>query len=127
MQTLFISYHSILRDNGLSLVLENSQRVAVQLVLHAVRPVTLRGRLTDNLESAKYEIRKDFKGFMRHAIKLTEAFQIVDNGRKREANSNTGPRTESARGGGTTETKVIGKLAASSKTKTGKGTTTVSL
>ncbi len=57
---------------------------------------------------------------------VAEAFQIVDNGRKREANSNTGTQAESHREGGTTETKNNWQITHHlSKTKKKKGTTTM--
>jgi len=84
MQALFISYYSLLRKSGLTWVLEESQKVAVQHVLSAISPKSLRDRLSEDLEFSQRHLRKDFKAFMAHSIKLAEAFQLIDSGRNRK-------------------------------------------
>jgi len=84
MQGLFISYTTLLRKNGLSWVVTDSPKVAVQQVLSCINPKSLRTRLREDLEFSQRSLRKDFKGFMTHAIKLAEAFQLVDSGRDRK-------------------------------------------
>ena len=44
MQSLFVSYTTLLRRHGLAWVLESNQKVAVYHVLSAVRPLDLRNR-----------------------------------------------------------------------------------
>jgi len=88
MQGLFMSYHKLLRRHGLSWVLKANEKTAVYHVLSAIRPYSLKDRLTDDLDFAKHKLRKDFKGFMAHAIKLSEAFQLVDNGPKKDRKKN---------------------------------------
>lgn len=59
-------------------------KTAVYHVLSAVRPVSLPNRLQSDLEFLHQELRKDFQQFMSHAVKLSEAFQLMDNGKSRE-------------------------------------------
>ena len=93
MQGLFISYTTLLRKSGLSWVLKENQKVAVQHVLSAINPTTLRTRLSEDLEFSQYNLRKDFRGFMNHAIKLAEAFQLLDSGRNRNPVRERNPST----------------------------------
>ena len=83
IETLFVSYHSILRHNGIVWLLDANQKVAVGHVLSAIRPKTLKDRLESDLEFAHHKLKKDFKNFMAHSIKVSEAFQIVDSGPKK--------------------------------------------
>lgn len=80
IEDLFVTYKSLLRRHGVSWVAKENEKVAVYHVLSAIRPVSLRCRLESDLELSHYSLRKDFKGFMAHAIKLSEAFQLVDIG-----------------------------------------------
>lgn len=48
------------------------------LVLSAVRPESFRAGLESDLELSHYDLPKHFKGFMPHAIKLSESFQQVE-------------------------------------------------
>ena len=57
----------------------------MQHVLSAVRPTTLRDRLADDLDFSRHDLKEDFKGFLKHAIKLAEAVQIVDSGRMKKS------------------------------------------
>lgn len=89
MESLFVSYQSLLRRNGLKWLTQENQTVAVMHVLSAVRPVSLQIRLRSDLSLTHHRLENDFKGFMAHAIKLSEAFQLVDNGPPSRENSNT--------------------------------------
>lgn len=80
MHVLFTSYHTILSRNGLKWFLEDNQTVAIQHVLLAIRPQLLQYRLTSLLKFCKYELRKDFHGFLAQTIQLAAACQIVDVG-----------------------------------------------
>lgn len=82
MQTLFVSYHKLLRRHGISWVLDDNEKVAVSHVLSAIRPKSLQDRLKSDLEFARTDCRKDFTKFMKHAVKLADAFQLLDNGPK---------------------------------------------
>lgn len=90
MQDLFTSYHILLSRNGLKWLIEDTPEVAVDHVLSAIRPQSLHDRLAADLYFAKYELRKDFQGFLKHSIRLAEAFQIVDSGPTSKNNDGCG-------------------------------------
>lgn len=79
IENLFVSYRSLLRRNGLTWLTQDNEKIAVYHVLSAICPELLRVRLESDLEQSHYDLRKDFEGFMYHSIKLSEAFQLVDN------------------------------------------------
>lgn len=95
MKNLFTSNHTLLVSHGLKRLIEETPRVAVQHALSAVKPQTLHDRLTANLEFSQDELSKDCRRFFKHAIRLAEAFQIVESGPKNTANFD-----DSNRGGG---------------------------
>lgn len=80
MQDLFSSYITILGRHGLKWIVTDNQKIAVQHVLSAIRPVSLKDRLESDLSFSHHPLKKDFKGFLKHSIRLAEAFQIVDSG-----------------------------------------------
>lgn len=80
MENLFVAYHTILRRNGLAWVVNENGKLAVTHVLSAILPRSLKTRLQSDLEFAYVLLKKDFSGFMAHAIKLSEAYQLLDNG-----------------------------------------------
>lgn len=94
MESLFMAYHKLLRINGLAWVLKSNQKISVFHVLSAIKPLSLQNRIESDLEFAYYDCRKDFQKFMRHCIRLSESFQVLDNGptKKREENRNTKPK-----------------------------------
>lgn len=73
LQYLFSSYDALLEEGGLLWVLNSNQKVAVGHVLSAIKPETLQLRLRDDLEFSKHSLRKDFRGFMKHAVALAKA------------------------------------------------------
>lgn len=103
MQDLFVSYHMILLRHGLKWIVTENQKVAVSHVLQAVPPATLRDRLQSDLAFSHHELRKDFPGFLKHAIRLAEAFQLVDSGgpksEHRTEQGQSTQRTKRNRGG----------------------------
>lgn len=92
MESLFVSYLSILRRNGLAWVPKVCPKVAVNNVLSAVKPGNLQESLQSDLRFAHQDLRKDFKSFMQHAVKLSIAFEIVDIGPRRDRASSTDSR-----------------------------------
>lgn len=80
MEGLFVSYFTLLRQHGLKWVLENSQKVAVYNIVSAVKTSTVRRRLESDLDLKVNHIHKDLKDFMKHALKLFEAFAMLENG-----------------------------------------------
>lgn len=83
---LFILYHAILRRHGMSWLVTDIKKIAVYHVLLATRPAFPPSRLESDLEFLHHELRKNFIDFMRHATRLSEAFQLVDDGPKRSRN-----------------------------------------
>ena len=82
-ETFFVSYHPILRRNGIAGLLDANQKVSVAYVLSPIWLKTVKDRLESDLEFAHHKPKKDFKNFMAHSIKRSEAFQIVDSGPKK--------------------------------------------
>lgn len=80
MQDLFANYHTILSRNGLKWIITDNQKVAVQHGLSAISPASLGDRLQSDLAFSYHPLRKYFKVFLKHAVKLAEAFQLVDSG-----------------------------------------------
>lgn len=80
IEILFVYYKSILRRHGLSWITNDNEKVAVYHVLSAICLETLQDRLELDLELSHYDLRNNFKDFMAYAIKLFEAFPLVDNG-----------------------------------------------
>ena len=115
MQSLFISYRSLLRQNGLLWVLESSQKIAVQHVLSAIRPKSLCARLSDDLEFSQHHLRKDFKGFMSHAIKLAAAFQLVDNGQNCDSFNPQSGSTSRKQGGTSSKKNAVSNFSSDKK------------
>lgn len=85
MQGLFISYITLLRRNDLSWVVKEKPKVPVDHVLSAINPKSLWHRLSEELEFSPRALRYDFRACMEHAIKLAEAFELVDSGRGRKS------------------------------------------
>lgn len=56
--------------------------MAVNHIVSSLRPVSLRTRLQSDLDFTKHCLKKDFKGFRAHAVRLSEAFELLDNGPK---------------------------------------------
>lgn len=81
METLFATYLSLLRRNGLSWVIKDNPKVAVRHVCAAIRPNMLKKRVESDMRFSYAHLRKDFKAFRKHVIRLADAFQLVDNGK----------------------------------------------
>lgn len=80
MQDLFNSYHTSLMRNGFKWILDENRKVAVEHVLSAMGPPSLKDLVTADLSFSKLELREDVRGFINHAIRLSEAFQLVYTG-----------------------------------------------
>lgn len=88
MQGLFADYYSILSQQGVKWIIEENQKLAVTHVLSAIRPQSLKERLESDLSFSHHALRKDIKEFLKHAVKLSEAFQPVDSGPKKKTKKN---------------------------------------
>lgn len=80
MKIRFVSYKSLLREHGLSWITKDTEKIAIQHVLTANCPAPLRSRLKYDMELAKTKLCKDFKGLIKHATHLSDAFHLVDTG-----------------------------------------------
>lgn len=80
MENMFISYHSLLRRQGLSWFKKDNEKVAGYHVLSVILPESLQLRLESDLDLSHHHLRKAFKGFMRHAITFSEAFKLAASG-----------------------------------------------
>lgn len=88
MRTLFIDYHTLLSQHGLSWVIDSLGKIAVQHVFSVVRFAKLRSRLELNLSVSNAEIKKEFKRFFKHSRKIAHAFALVDCGSTYDGNAN---------------------------------------
>ena len=90
MQSLFANYHSLLSQNGVSWIIEH--------VLSVIQRQTLRERLESDLSFSHDELKKDLKEFLKHVVKLSEAFQLVDSDPIKKTNKNDSIRSGNAEG-----------------------------
>ena len=60
IESLFVSYHALIRRNGMEWLLKNKQKVCMGQVLSAIQPKSPRERLESDLAFAHYECKKDF-------------------------------------------------------------------
>ena len=89
----------ILAKNGLTWFLEKNQKLAVSHVLSAVKPQTLKDRLESDLEFSHHQLKKDFKSFLDHSLKLSDAFQLLDPGNQRKVKTPHVPHPNRTRSG----------------------------
>lgn len=80
MNNLFVGYQTVLRKNGLSWVVAENPKVAVQQVLSAIHSPKIQSSLSSDMELAHIDIGKDFSKYYAHAKKLSEAFDLVHGG-----------------------------------------------
>lgn len=85
LQDLFASFHKIISRNNLNSIVNDNQKVAVQHVLSAIRPTSLREKLESDLSFSHHSLKKDFHGFLKHTFKLAEPFQLFGAGAATEA------------------------------------------
>lgn len=80
MKDLLTKYHTTLSRHGLKWIVKENQKITVQHILSAVRRVSIREQLTCDLSFSRHHLHKDFTGFLKHAVRISEAFQLVDCG-----------------------------------------------
>lgn len=81
--------------------INDTPEVYVQHILSVHRQWTLQDRLNSDLSFAKYELRKDFHGFLKHSIRFADAFKIEIYGpAPRRGRTGTTKGGESNNGGG---------------------------
>lgn len=93
MKGLFVNYHCLLSQNGVKWIIEENQKLAVSHVFSAIRPQSLRERLESDLSFSHHSLKKDCKNFLKHAVRLPEAFQLVDTGPVKRNAKNDGKRS----------------------------------
>ena len=109
MKSLFVQYHCLISKHGLKWNLKDNEKFAVTHVLLAMRLPSLKERLRSDLEFTHHETKKDLNEFLNHALKVSEALQIVEacqrrtksdpyyrpnhSGNRNQPNSSEDPRT----------------------------------
>lgn len=71
IENLFIAHHSRFCLNATDWLLESSHQAVLHHLLSAVRLKTLHARLTSYLDFTHLDLRKGFRGFMKHVAKLS--------------------------------------------------------
>lgn len=80
MKALFVSCLSLLHWNRVKWLTNENKAIAFRQVLSAVCTVSLQSQLWSCLSFTHHWLEKTLKGFMAHAINLSVAYQLVDNG-----------------------------------------------
>lgn len=81
MEDFFANYRKMLRKNGLKWIITGSHKVVVHHVLFQIKPSNLRKSLESNFALSYHSLRKHIKAFLQHAVKLAQAFELVDSDR----------------------------------------------
>lgn len=92
LETFFVSYYSILWRDDLEWLLPMNQKVCVWHVFSAIKPTLLQDRLTADLDFGHNDLKKNFNGFLKHELKFSEAFQLVNAGPRTAWSSRSTPR-----------------------------------
>lgn len=87
MQNLFASFYGTLRRHVIAWLVDSNPKMAFGYVLVPIRPWRLLNRLESDFELSKGHLKKEFKGSMRHAISISESFQMIDGGRRTKQGS----------------------------------------
>lgn len=72
MKGIFSSYHNIFRHNGLPWIVKDNQKIEVAPILSTIQHPPLQYSPELDLAFSLHALRKDFSGFLAHAIKLAE-------------------------------------------------------
>lgn len=78
MEGLFRDYHALLGNKDLTRVMEENPKLVISHIVSSVRPATTKERLQADLSFSQHALRKDFRTLVKHAVKLSRAFQHVD-------------------------------------------------
>jgi hypothetical protein len=78
--TLFLDYTSLLRDNGLSWLLESHAKLAVNHITGALRPKALQQCIKRDLELRFVSLKEDWHGFLKHVSSRAEQLDVFDDG-----------------------------------------------
>lgn len=95
MKTLFVSCDMLLRRHRIPWIVEENEKIAVGHFLSFIQPKSSHDRLESHFQFAQTNCWKDFTKFMRYNGKISEPFQIFDNGpRHWKAKPSRGNRRE---------------------------------
>lgn len=86
IKNLLYSYKLLLSRNGLTWLTDDNKKIAVYHFF-VICPYPLRLGLQFDLELSCDDLRTEIKWLMAHAITLSKAFQLVDNGAAKERSS----------------------------------------
>lgn len=78
MENLFIQYQSLLRRHGLTWLPKINAKISLKHFLFVIRPQRLSQRLESDLKIAHLSLKYDLKAFIKHAIRLEEASQLLE-------------------------------------------------
>lgn len=77
IKLVLMEYHSLLRTNSLKEIMEKISKLAIRLVLSAVKSLQLYLRLEQDVLFAYHHLNDNFNEFMRSAVDITEFFKKV--------------------------------------------------
>lgn len=78
-ENLFLSYKSIVCRHGLARLTNINEKKTFCHFLSVIRPKSLFHRFKSDLQLSQTERNQNFREFIAHAFKLSEAFQLIDN------------------------------------------------
>lgn len=78
MEDVFTSYYALLNLHRVLCLITSNPKVAVNHVFYAIKPQLPHTRFTRDLYFLKYDLGKDFSGFIKHAVKLADPFEWLD-------------------------------------------------
>lgn len=84
---LFVKYQINISRQGLSWLINYNSKVAVYHVLCNIHPDHLQSRLRSDLDFAFSDLKKDLQVFMKHEIRLSDAFKLVKSATKQKLTS----------------------------------------
>lgn len=89
IQKLYIHYRTILRRNGLSWIKKDYQSAAIFHVLSNICRESLQSRPECDIDFFSPNLYKDFAGCIKHAMRLSKAFQLVENDKEMSQSSSS--------------------------------------
>ena len=107
---LFSDYQSLLRNSGMSWLVNDNPKMACSHIMDALKPTVLSKRVKDDLNFGHTNLKKDFLLFMQHCIRRAEQYAEYE---EAEVSASIPFKTTGA--------KVAGVLSASANTHLAKG------
>lgn len=72
------TYHALRINHSIDWVTYESPNISVQYIITGVKPETVLTRLQSDLSFGYEHLKSDFKGYMKHSLKLIEAFKPLN-------------------------------------------------